>query len=350
MPLRCAASPLAVSVSVARPRRQYLLHGITPFFLLSAETSPPKQSICGFHSFGRLRDEQIDRSMNHYETLKLQPGATPTEIKKSFYALSKTHHPDHNPSNPHASRRFMRISEAYSILSIPAKRASYDRDTLQLHKRAQHAQQQTQYKHPSYSSTNNPAGGRPASGLSRRRSAFQGPPPSFYRSGGWGAHGAKRRAAHEGSTANSSSSSSTSSTSSTSSSSSSQQASSSSSSASQDGTASGPASGAGGMGPGQTPFGRGYESDVPHFDRESHERAARWSDRRRARRRAYVNEHEINLDKRPLSEDRGEGAMFVVVGGILVMSIIIPLVLGSIWNGSAGDKERNRRGKWSAAA
>lgn len=36
-------------------------------------------------------------------------------------------------------------------------------------------------------------GGRPASGLSRRRTAFRGPPPSFYRSGGWGASGAKRK-------------------------------------------------------------------------------------------------------------------------------------------------------------
>lgn len=336
MPLRCAASPLAASVS-ARPRR-CLLYGITPF-VLSPETSTSRLHICGFYSSARLRDEQIDSSTNHYETLKLQPGATPAEIKKSFYALSKTHHPDHNPTNPHASRRFMRISEAYSILSIPAKRATYDRDTLQLHKRAQ-AQAQ---RRPSYSSTN-PAGGRPASGLSRRRSAFTGPPPSFYRSGGWGAHGAKRKAAHEGSmgSAQSSSSSSTSS--------------SSTSSGPTNGSTSGGGEtpGAGGMGAGQTPFGRGYEPSPPHFDRASHERAGKWSDRRRAQRRTYVNDHEINLDDaRRSSDERSEGAMFFVIGGILGMSIIIPVALSSIWNrnGGGGDKDKKaRKGRWSAPA
>ncbi|KAI1459212.1 DnaJ-domain-containing protein [Annulohypoxylon moriforme] len=332
MPVRFAASPLAASVSAARPHR-CLLYGITPF-LLSPETSPPRQQICGFHSSARLCDRQIDSSKNHYETLKLQPGATPAEIKKSFYALSKTHHPDHNPSNPHASRRFMRISEAYSILSIPAKRASYDRDTLQLHKRIQH---QTPHHRPSYSSTN-PAGGRPASGLSRRRSAFQGPPPSFFRSGGWGAHGTNRKAAHEDSTGSSTS----------------QSASSSSSSQNSGTTANGNGTGpAGGMGPGQSPYGRGFESNPPHFDRESHERTGKWSDRRRAQRRAYVNEHEIDLDAHSPSGERSEGAMFVVIGGILVLSIIIPLALNSIWNsnGGGGDKEKKaRRGKWSAPA
>jgi len=47
----------------------------------------------------------------------------------------------------------------------------------------------------SFSSHTGPAGGRPASGLSRRRTQFRGPPPSFYASGGWGAHSAKRSAA-----------------------------------------------------------------------------------------------------------------------------------------------------------
>ncbi|KAI1093129.1 DnaJ-domain-containing protein [Rostrohypoxylon terebratum] len=332
MPLRCAASPLAASVS-ARPRR-CLLYGIPPFVL--SPTNAPRQKLCGFHSSARLRDEQIDSSTNHYETLKLQPGATPAEIKKSFYALSKTHHPDHNPANPHASRRFMRISEAYSILSIPAKRALYDRDTLQLHKRAP---AQPPPRRPSYSSTN-PAGGRPASGLSRRRSAFTGPPPSFYRSGGWGAYGAKRKAAHDaGMGAGAQSSSSSSSTSS--------------SSSSNPGPANGSTGGGemGGMGPGQMPFGRGYEPSPSHFDRASHERAGKWSDRRRAQRRTYVNDHEINLDDARRSPDeRSEGAMFVVIGGILVMSIVLPLALNSIWNSNGGGGDKGRKGRWNAPA
>ncbi|KAI1140208.1 DnaJ-domain-containing protein [Hypoxylon sp. FL0543] len=315
MPLRCAVFP--VVASAAHPRR-CPLHA--PIAIAPTASPPRRQHRKPFHSSASLRDKQIDNSKNHYETLKLQPGATPAEIKKSFYALSKTHHPDHNPSNPNASRRFMRISEAYSVLSIPAKRAAYDRDTLQL----QHHHHPS-HRHGSYSSTNNPAGGRPASGLSRRRSAFQGPPPSFFRSGGWGSHGAKRRAAHEESTGTSSSSSSTSSTSTSTS------------------TSSAGANNTGGMGPGQTPFGHGAE--VPHFDRESHERTGRHSDRRRAARRAHVEGKQVGPDL-----ERGTAGMFFVIGGVLVLSVLVPLAFSRIWSGaSGGDGKQGAKGKKSSA-
>ncbi|OTA54036.1 DnaJ-domain-containing protein, partial [Hypoxylon sp. EC38] len=238
---------------------------------------------------------------NHYETLKLQPGATPAEIKKSFYALSKTHHPDHNPSNPHASRRFMRISEAYSVLSIPAKRAAYDRDTLRLQHHHHPPSHPHAHRHGSYSSTSNPAGGRPASGLSRRRTAFQGPPPSFFRSGGWGSQSAKRRAAHEESTGSSFSSSSTS------------------GSSSYTGAGAGSAN-TGGMGPGQSPFGHG--TSVPHFDREAHERTGRHSDRRRAARRAHFEGRQGAVEA-----ERGMAGMFFVIGGVLMVSILGPFAI-----------------------
>ena len=51
----------------------------------------------------------------------------------------------------------------------------------------------------SYSSSSaGPAGSRPASGLSRRRTVFRGPPPSFYAQGGYGAWEAKRKGAAHG--------------------------------------------------------------------------------------------------------------------------------------------------------
>lgn len=80
----------------------------------------------------------------------------------------------------------MRISEAYSTLSHADKRARYDRDVLRLHLRAR--------AHGSHhSSSVGPAGGRPASGLSKRRSTTQGaPPPSFFKQGGYGEQKVKR--------------------------------------------------------------------------------------------------------------------------------------------------------------
>lgn len=159
-----------------------------------SRTRPPPSNISSFfHSSSALRRDDID-SKNHYETLGVQTGASPKDIKRSFYHLSKTHHPDHNRDDPLASKRFMRISEAYSVLSHTERRAKYDRDVLRLHD--QRAAAAGPQHHGSYSSTG-PAGGRPASGLSRRRGTFRGPPPSFYRSGGWGAHGAKRSQAQQ---------------------------------------------------------------------------------------------------------------------------------------------------------
>lgn len=123
-------------------------------------------------------------SQDHYATLALPPTATPADIKKSFYALSKRHHPDRNPSDPDAANaKFIAVSTAYAVLSDPAQRAAYDRE------HAPAAPRPT----GSYSSAS--PGGRPASGLSRRRGSFRGPPPSFYRAGGWGGAQTKRQRA-----------------------------------------------------------------------------------------------------------------------------------------------------------
>ena len=101
---------------------------------------------------------------------------------------------NHTPS---ASERFVKISEAYHILGSAEKKGKYDRDLSR-------AQGSTSgyagnASGGSYSSrgSGGPAGGRPASGLSKRRSQFRGPPPSFYAQGGYGTQGAKRQRASE---------------------------------------------------------------------------------------------------------------------------------------------------------
>ncbi|KGO44853.1 Heat shock protein DnaJ, N-terminal [Penicillium expansum] len=98
------------------------------------------------------------------------------------------HHPDRNRTDPDASQRFARISAAYNVLGNVSKRAVYDRDHG-FHV-AQHASpgQSHSHQHP-MGSHSSYAGSRPASGLSKRRSAFHGPPPSFYEQGGYGATG-----------------------------------------------------------------------------------------------------------------------------------------------------------------
>ncbi|KAJ5143987.1 uncharacterized protein N7515_002774 [Penicillium bovifimosum] len=123
------------------------------------------------------------REPNFYEILDIPPTASAAEIKKQFYALSMRHHPDRNRDDPNASQRFARISAAYNVLGDASKRSSYDRDHGFNRPPPTHTHQNPRGSHSSY------AGSRPASGLSKRRSAFHGPPPSFYEQGGYGGTG-----------------------------------------------------------------------------------------------------------------------------------------------------------------
>lgn len=226
-------------------------------------------------------------SKNHYETLQIPIDASPADVKKSFYKLSKSHHPDLNPSDPHAASRFVAISEAYATLSIPAKRQAYDR-SLPSSSPASHRHSQ---RSGSFSSTS-PAGGRPASGLSKRRTQFHGPPPSFYRSGGWGAHSAKRSAAQEN-------------------------------------RAEKPDLGEGGMGPGQ--MGWGHGNDVPHFDKEGHFRTHEQIENDKRRHRRGDRDNEAGFGRVEESKESGVLGQFLFITGILsVTGLVTSLIFDRV--------------------
>lgn len=62
----------------------------------------------------------------HYEVLGVDRKARLGEIKKTYRRLARKHHPDLNPGDRRAEERFKQISEAYDVLSDPAKRRAYD--------------------------------------------------------------------------------------------------------------------------------------------------------------------------------------------------------------------------------
>ncbi|KAL1960262.1 hypothetical protein VTO42DRAFT_8805 [Malbranchea cinnamomea] len=122
------------------------------------------------------------REPTYYEILNVPITATTQEIKKQFYALSLTHHPDRNPDDPEAHTKFASISSAYQVLSNATKRARYDRDHG-IHRQVA-AAGPTSTRSNVYRGSY--VGSRPPSGLSKRRGEFRGPPPSFYAHGGYG--------------------------------------------------------------------------------------------------------------------------------------------------------------------
>jgi molecular chaperone DnaJ len=61
-----------------------------------------------------------------YATLGLSPNATAGDVKKAYRKLARAHHPDANPGDASAERRFKEIGEAYAVLSDPEQRQQYD--------------------------------------------------------------------------------------------------------------------------------------------------------------------------------------------------------------------------------
>ena len=67
-----------------------------------------------------------EQKRDYYEVLGVDKGADDAAIKKSYRALAKKYHPDRNPGDAEAEKRFKEASEAYAVLSDPDKRRQYD--------------------------------------------------------------------------------------------------------------------------------------------------------------------------------------------------------------------------------
>ncbi len=63
---------------------------------------------------------------DYYEILGVPRSATQADVKKAFRKLARAHHPDRNPGDTAAEKRFKDVNEANAVLSDPEKRAQYD--------------------------------------------------------------------------------------------------------------------------------------------------------------------------------------------------------------------------------
>lgn len=64
---------------------------------------------------------------DYYELLGVSRSSSASDIKKAYLKLAKEYHPDRNPGNAEAEKKFKEISQAYDILKDEQKKAAYDR-------------------------------------------------------------------------------------------------------------------------------------------------------------------------------------------------------------------------------
>ncbi len=67
-----------------------------------------------------------EQKRDYYEVLGLDKNADDAAIKKAYRGLAKQYHPDMNPGDKNAEKKFKEASEAYAILSDPEKKKQYD--------------------------------------------------------------------------------------------------------------------------------------------------------------------------------------------------------------------------------
>lgn len=75
--------------------------------------------------------------IDYYSVLGIPKTASEDDIKKAYRKLARKHHPDLNPNDAEANKKFQQINEANEVLSDPEKRKKYD----QYGKDWQHADQ-----------------------------------------------------------------------------------------------------------------------------------------------------------------------------------------------------------------
>ncbi|TXE07312.1 J domain-containing protein [Gelidibacter salicanalis] len=65
--------------------------------------------------------------IDYYKILGIDKSATTAEIKKAYRKLARKHHPDVNPNDKAAEKKFKEINEANEVLSDKEKREKYDK-------------------------------------------------------------------------------------------------------------------------------------------------------------------------------------------------------------------------------
>jgi len=93
--------------------------------------------------------------VDYYKILELDKKATADQVKKAYRKLARKYHPDLNPGDKEAEKKFKELNEANEVLSNPENRAKYDKygenwKHGEEHERAQQQQRQQQQQSGSF--------------------------------------------------------------------------------------------------------------------------------------------------------------------------------------------------------
>jgi curved DNA-binding protein len=97
--------------------------------------------------------------LDYYKLLGIDKTATPKEVKNAYRKLARKFHPDLNPNDKDAKRKFQQINEANEVLSDPEKRKKYDQygkdwqHTEQFEKQKQYQQQSSDFNGSRYTAS-----------------------------------------------------------------------------------------------------------------------------------------------------------------------------------------------------
>src|SRR5476651_1252831 len=64
--------------------------------------------------------------IDYYQILDIPKNASEKDIKNAYRKLARKYHPDLNPNDAEANKKFQQLNEANEVLSDPEKRKKYD--------------------------------------------------------------------------------------------------------------------------------------------------------------------------------------------------------------------------------